>query len=142
MAYAGYLIKVLDTVTPDNDYTFPNNKIKLSSYSAKVNTLYDDAYQDSDGVTHANALAHKVDKIKFSTVPMTNTEFDAIMSALSARYTESKSRSFTAQFYVPETASYVTADVHLTDPEIPIDRVDDTNNVIHYNPVALTITVW
>lgn len=142
MAYAGYLIKVIDTVTPSNDYTFPNSKIKVETYSAAENILYDNAYQDSSGVTHANALSHKVEKIKFNLISMTNTEFDAIMSALSLRYTEAKSRSFTAEFYVPQTGTYKTANVHLNDFETPINRVDDVNNVIYYNEIPLTITVW
>ena len=139
MAYSGYLLKVLDD---NGDYTFPNNKIQFNSYGVKVNTLYDDSYTDGDGVTHAHALAHKVDKIKFNTIPMTNAELDAIMAEISARYTESLSRSFTAKFYVPELGDYVEADVHLGDPEIPINRVDDTNNIIYYNPISFTITVW
>ena len=139
MAYSGYLLKVLDD---NGDYTFPNNKIQLSSYNVKVNTLYDDSYTDGDGVTHAHALDHKIDKIKFNTIPMTNGDLDAIMSEVSARYTESLSRSFTAQFFVPEINDYATADVHLGDFEAPIDRVDDINNVVYYNPISFTITVW
>ena len=139
MAYNGYLLKVLDD---NGDYTFPNSKIQLNSYGLKVNTLYDDSYTDGDGVTHAHALAHKIDKIKFNTIPMTNAEFDAIMAEISARYTESLSRTFNADFYVPETGSYVQASVHLGDLETPIDRVDDDNNIIYYNPISFTITVW
>lgn len=141
MAYNGYLVKVIDP-NGISDYIFPNNKIKASTYSAKENTLYAWSYTDANGYTNAYPLAHKIDKISFKTIAMTNKEFDAIMAELAARYTEPLSRTFDCQFYCREDGTYKTESVHLTDLETPIDRVDDVNNIIYYNEIQFTITVW
>ena len=107
MAYNGYLIKILGVSgSPPVDYTFPNSKIGFETYSAKENTLYSDSFQDALGVTHAKALAHKIDKVTFKTVQMTNTEFRAIMNEIESRYTESNSRTLNVEYYVPEKDIY------------------------------------
>lgn len=143
MAYNGYLIKIIGVSgSPPVDYTFPNSKIGFETYSAKENTLYSDSYQDGLGVTHAKALAHKIDKVTFKTVQMTNTEFRAIMNEIEARYTESKSRTLNVEYYVPEKDIYRTASMHITDMDMPISRVDDTNNKVIYLPITFTFTVW
>ena len=66
MAYNGYLIKVID---PDgqSDFTFPNSVIKVETYSAKRNVLYVNSFTDANGYTKADALGHRIDKIKFNT---------------------------------------------------------------------------
>lgn len=141
MAYNGYLIKVKD---PDElaDFTFPNDLIKVESYSAKRNVLYSNSYTDADGYTKADAIAHRIDKIKFKTISMTGTQFDALMASLSALYTEPISRTFNCEFFVPETGSYQTESVHINDFEPPILRVDDVSNEVYYGEISLTITVW
>lgn len=141
MAYNGYLVKIIDP-NGVSDYIFPNNKIKLSTYSAKDNTLYAWSYTDANGYTNAYPLAHKINKITFKTIAMKNTEFDAIMAELAARYTEPVSRTFDCEFYCAEDGTYRTESVHLTDPDISIDRVDDVNRIIYYNEIQFTITVW
>ena len=143
MAYNGYLIKILGVSgSPPVDYTFPNSKIGFETYSAKENTLYSDSFQDALGVTHAKALAHKIDKVTFKTVQMTNTEFRAIMNEIESRYTESNSRTLNVEYYVPEKDIYRTASMHITDMDMPISRVDDTNNKVIYLPITFTFTVW
>lgn len=143
MAYNGYLIKILGVSgSPPVDYTFPNSKIGFETYSAKENTLYSDSFQDAKGVTHAKALAHKIDKVTFKTVQMTNTELRAIMNEIEARYTESNSRTLNVEYYVPEKDIYRTASMHITDMDMPISRVNDTNNTVIYLPITFTFTVW
>lgn len=143
MAYNGYLIKIIGVSgSPPVDYTFPNSKIGFETYSAKENTLYSDSFQDALGVTHAKALAHKIDKVTFKTVQMTNTEFRAIMNEIESRYTESNSRTLNVEYYVPEKDIYRTASMHITDMDMPISRVDDTNNKVIYLPITFTFTVW
>ena len=143
MAYSGYLIKIIGVSgSPPVDYTFPNSKIAFETYSAKENTLYSDSFQDALGVTNAKALAHKIDKVTFKTVQMTNTEFRAIMNEIEARYTESNSRTLNVEYYVPEKDIYRTASMHITDMDMPISRVNDTNNTVIYLPITFTFTVW
>lgn len=141
MAYNGYLIKIKD---PDglSDFIFPNELIKVESYSAKRNTLYSNSFTDMDGYTHADALSHRIDKIKFKTIPMNNSTFDSLMASISALYTEPISMTFDCEFYVPQTGQYQQESVHIGDFEPQIINVNDNSNSILYNEIQFTITVW
>ena len=135
MAYAGYLMKI-------GTFEFPNNLIALESYSAKENTLYADSYTDANGVTHAEPLAHKIDKVTFKTIMMDSDTFDSLMTSISTEYTEALSRTANCKYFVPEKGIYREESMHITDLQIDIDHVDDVNNKAWYKPITFTFTVW
>lgn len=139
MAYAGYLVKIGDD---PGAYVFPNEKILIDTYDSKANTLFDLASPDADGITRYHVLAHKVTKINFKTVPMTDKDFTAIMANILARCTDTIAMTFNCTFYEQETGNYITRSCHLADLQPSINRVDDVNNIIYYNPIQMTITVW
>lgn len=127
MAYGGYLVRV-------GSYTIPMEFIKADSYkiSHKIQDL--DSYRDANGVLHRNALSHVPDKLEFECVPMlTNTEMNAVMSAIRGQFSLPAERKANVTAYLPEEDRYVTQDMYMPDPEFQMYYAD--NNKILYDAV-------
>lgn len=120
MAYGGYLVKV-------GNYVIPMTFIKADSYkiSHKIQDL--DSYRDANGLLHRNALSHVPDKLEFECVPMlTNTEMNAVVSAIRGQFSLSAERKASVQAYLPEEDRYVTQDMYMPDPEFQMYYADGT----------------
>lgn len=77
--------------------------IKADSYQITPNARQDlDSYRDTEGVLHRNALAHTATIIEFDTVPMWDTEFNAMMSSLTTAYSSAVERKVTITYYDEE----------------------------------------
>lgn len=131
MAYSGYLVKV---GTGSSQYTIPLSFIKAESYQAEHLVQDMDSYRDANGVLHRNALTHVPDKCEFECVPLlTNTEMNAVLSAIRSRFDVPLERKLSVTMYVPELNDYVTQDMYMPDPQFTIYYAD--NNEIKYNSV-------
>lgn len=114
MAYNGYLIKV-------GNYTIPHSLIQAESYKVTWNSQDLDSYRDANGVLHRDALSTFVPKVEFNVKPMLdNTELATFLNNIKTNYTNATERKLSASMYVPETDSYVNANVYMVDftPEI------------------------
>ncbi len=135
MAYAGYLVKV-------GNYTIPADKyIKTQSYKATLSVQDLDSYRDANGVLHRTALEHRVNKIEFETPAMlTNIQMAELFNNIANNYTVPAERKFVGTFYVPETDSYVSQDMYMSDPPFSIYGIFD--NVIKYNSMRIAFIAY
>lgn len=132
MAFNGYLIKI-------GSYSFPLEYMEEKSYSAKVNTLDLDPYNDTDGVLHRNVI-QRVPKVTFKTMPMNNIKFDEIMGNIIANYKIEKERKATMDVYVPEWGRYERQDMYISDMDIAIDYIN--GNTVEYSAITFTMTSY
>lgn len=131
MAYGGYLIKV---GTGNTAYEIPLSFIKADSYkvSKKIQDL--DSYRDANGLLHRNALSHVPYKIEFECVPMlTNTEIEAVVSSIKAKFSTAAERKLNVKAYSPEDNDYIEQDMYMPDPEYQMYLADTTK--IQYDAV-------
>ena len=102
MAYNNFLFQF-------GDFVFPLKHIKEDSYdSAPGQRQSLDAYTDLDGVTHDNALEHTKTEIKFTTLPMSGTEWELIMSNIVRNYLDFKARDANCTYFDFELWQYRT----------------------------------
>lgn len=128
--YNGYLMAI-------GDYILPLSKIQADSYQVQLIVQDLDTYTDANGELHRNALEHKVAKVEFLTVPMTDKEFGAFMKNLSDRYENPTERSFYAQVYIPETNSYTEAvKMYMADVQPQIYFADSNKLMIRPTRIA------
>lgn len=132
MAYSGYLIKIGGS----NGTDLPMKYIKAESYkSTPDQRMENKAARDTTGVLHRTTVAHKATKIEFETPPITNADVSALNTLFSNAYTDALQRRLTIQFYDEETDSYREADCYMPDVQYNINRIDQANYVIYYNPI-------
>lgn len=81
-------------------------KIKADSYSITPNARQDmDSYRDADGVLRRNALQHTASIIEFDTIPMWESQFNALMTSMRAQYLNSNERDANCTYFDPETGT-------------------------------------
>ena len=127
MAFDGYLIKV-------GSYILPNKYIQEKTYSAKVNTIDEDSYNDNNGILHRNVI-QKIPIVKANTVSLSQAEVDAIMSSFRSNYSVANERKASVSVWIPELGKYVTQDMYLSDIDFVIDVIKD--GVPMYEPFEL-----
>lgn len=131
MAYNGYLVKVGTT-------KLPTKYIKASSYEATPNQRQDlDSYRNGAGVLQRNVLEHTASKVEFNTIPMKNDDMAGFMELIRSNYTSEKERKLSLDYYCPDTDSYKSGNFYVPDIPFPINRVDDTNNIIWYDSTTI-----
>lgn len=82
------------------------NKIKADSYNITPNARQDmDSYRDADGVLQRNALSHTATIIEFDTIPMWDTDFEALMASMSSQYINEYERDATCTYYDVENGT-------------------------------------
>lgn len=88
--------------------------IKAETYKITPNARQDlDSYRDTNGLLHRNALAHTATIVEFDTVPMWDTKFSAMMSAITSSYTNVNERDGTATYFDEETQTSKTGHFYL-----------------------------
>ena len=139
MAFSGYFVKVKEKTEGQGDYTFPSQYILFDTYKPIKGVQDLDSHRDGKGVLKRNALDHVIPKVEFQTRPMTNIEFDAIMSEISARYTVPKERKFKADLYIAETGEY-TGSVDCYFPDFDITIISQVNSTtLKYGSIRFAI---
>lgn len=128
--FNGYLIKF-------GSYRIPLNVMQEKSYSAKVNTLDLDPFNDADGILNREVI-QRIPKVTFTTMPLTEPEFDTLMSNIESQYSVPAERKANVSVYVLEWRRYVSMDMYISDPDIVIDEIKD--GVIHLQPIQFTLT--
>ena len=129
MAYSGFLLKI-------GNYTFPEDKIALNTYSPYVNMQDVDPWTDENGELHRNPIELKALKVEFETKNMlTSTEFAEIMRNIRANYVSEKGRSCYITAYIPEYDDYVTQYGYLADFQPQIYSTG--GGVVRYNSIRL-----
>ena len=117
MAFEGYLIKV-------GEFIIPNNLLQEKSYSAKVNTIDEDSYNDNFGILHRNVI-QKIPIVKVNTCEMTQAELEVLMSGIDANLSNSDEQKASVSVWVPRWRRYVTQDMYLSDIDFVIDTIKD-----------------
>lgn len=128
MAYGNYLLKV-------GTYEVPLRYIKTETYSVLHSTTDLDSYRDANGVLHRNALAHKVNKVEFSTPPMFASDFNVLMSNISSQYTNTTEKKCSVSCYIPEIDSYETSNMYV--PDITVSILENNPKGFIYDSVRI-----
>lgn len=131
MAFNGYLVKI-------GEYEFPMNHIIEKSYTAKVNTLEENTENDSAGYLHRGAILQRVPKVSFKTLPITDSELDAIRRGMRTNYTIPEERKANCSVWIPEWGEYVEQEMYVSDTDYNIDYV--VGNEIYYDSIQFTLT--
>ncbi len=88
--------------------------IKADSYKITPNARQDlDSYRDTEGVLQRNALAHTATIVEFDTVPMWDTQFSAMMNAITSHYSSVPERKGTATYFDEENQVSATGTFYL-----------------------------
>ena len=88
--------------------------IKAETFKITPNARQDlDSYRDTEGVLQRNALAHTATIVEFDTVPMWDTKFSAMMSAITSSYTNANERDGTASYFDEENQITTTGHFYL-----------------------------
>lgn len=88
--------------------------IKADTYKITPNARQDlDSYRDTEGVLHRNALAHTATIVEFDTVPMWDSQFNSMMSAITSHYSSAVERKGTASYYDEENRTTKTGTFYL-----------------------------
>ncbi len=102
MAYNGFLFQF-------GNFIFPMRHIKWDSYDTAPGQRQSlDAYTDLDGVTHDNALEHSKTEVKFTTLPMGEGEWEALMGNMVSNYLNSNARDANCMYFDFELCKYRT----------------------------------
>lgn len=131
MAFNGSLLKM----SGDN---FPLKYVYKESYKVTPNRRQDlDPYRDANGLLHRNTLSHTATTIQFQTKPMWNNEFDAMMSFIRARYSNSHEKKIHLTYFSPDINDYKSGDFYVPDVEYVMDLVDTSRRRILYLSTTL-----
>lgn len=129
MAYSGYLIKI-------GNYKLPHSYISAESYSVYKNTQDLDSYRDADGKLHRTALEHTPNKVEFDTRNMlTDVQFANLMENIRNNFTNTAERTASVTLYIPESDSYVTQDMYMSDIQPQLYFADSKK--IQYKPIRI-----
>jgi hypothetical protein len=133
MAYSGKLVEVKIS----NSWTnIPMKYMAIESYKVTPNQrMESSANRAIDGVLRRQTVAHTATKIEFTTPPLTNSDVNALNTLLTSAFTDSLQRKLSVKYYNPSSDTYETGTFYMPDVEYPINRVDNKNNIIHYNPL-------
>lgn len=132
MAFNGWFIKI-------GEYVFPTELIAYDSLNIQYITQDLDSYTDADGVLHRTALAHKVPKVVFNTVPMDNAKYADLYEKLEEQFFETGSEhteyenAFLGTVYIPYLDDYVSAEMYMAGSEYSIRSIE--NGKINYNAI-------
>lgn len=107
MSYAGYLFKF-------GSYTIPDKYIDADSVSITPNRRLDvNSYEDGDGITRRNTLAHTRTTIEFETGTLYGSEMDEICKGIVSNYLNSSERDAMCEYYDTENRCYKTGHFYL-----------------------------
>lgn len=127
MAYNGYLFQF-------GDYIFPNKYIKFDTYDIAPDQRQDlDSFTNGKGVTIRNALEHTKSNVTFTTLEMSESAMDSIMSALERNYINQNETDANCVYFNPRKRKYTTGHFYL-DPSVKfrIKKEDDNGKTIKY----------
>lgn len=130
MAFSGYLIKV-------GNYSIPLELMQAKSYKAKLNTVDEDAYNDNTGKLH-RSVVQKIPIVSFDTMDLDEKTKNEFFDNCRANYTIAKERKAIMSVYCPELGKYVSQEMYMVDPEIPISEIDEDTNNVYYEPFTIT----
>ena len=129
MAYNGYLIMLggsLGTV-------LPLKYMRYETYKITPNQRLDyNSTRDSTGVLHRTALSHTATKIEFNTPRLKNSDMNALMNLIKAKWTSNAERKITLYYYDPETNGYKTGTFYMPDVDFTISNIDNSTGTIWY----------
>ena len=132
MSYSGYLIKL----GGQNGTQLPMKYMSLGSYSCTPNQRMESkATRAVTGVLHRSTVSHTATKIEFTTPIMTNKDIVALNTLIQNNFSNAQERKITIQYYDMESDTYKEATCYMPDSQYTIDRIDNTNNIIYYNPI-------
>ena len=132
MAYNGYLIKLKGGTAENLPFTY----VALESYQITPNQRMEaKANRATTGLLHRTTVSHTASKVEFETPPCTNREISALKAMLARHFTSALERKLLIEYSDPETDTYKEGTVYMPDAQYKICRVDNTNNIVHYDKV-------
>lgn len=139
MGYSGYLIKLGNTI-------LPNNYIKIKSYTViPQQTMEWSAERTMSGLLVRSTVSHKPTKITFSTPRMVNRTMTSVRDVptfwgyFTNAFTDEKERKLKVTYYEPQSDSYKTGDFYVPDISYPIEFIDQKTNLIHYGESNISL---
>lgn len=135
MAFNG---KLVELKTGANYVEFPLKYMKAESYKITPNQrMESSANRATTGVLHRTTVSHTASKIEFNTPALTNNDANAIHTLLTNAYTDSLQRKLDLRYYDPSSDSYKTGTFYVPDIDYPIDRIEVSPKIIHYNETRI-----
>lgn len=112
------------------NFDFPDKHIEKNKVNVKPNQRQSlDAYTDAFGVTHDNGVPHTKTEVSFTTLPMTSTEFRAIMDSIRSNYIDYILRDANCTYYDDESGTFKTGHFYF-DKSFKVNRDEvDKNGV-------------
>ena len=134
MSFNGTLISFGDYSI--NKGTFLNN-ISAQSYKAVKNVQDTDSYRNANGVLVRNSLEHIPITVEFDTLPITNKEWQKLITNIKKNYIIELERKVSVTAYVPEDDDYITQEMYMVQPEPVIDYIEE--DTIYYLPIHIKL---
>ena len=135
MAFAGYLLKLIAANGTKTEISL--KYIRYDTYSVERNVMDLDPTRDLAGQLHRNPLSHTADKVEFETPSMDNTQVQALMSIIRAKYRNPLEKDVMLEYYEPESDSYKTGHVYVPDINFKMRNVDSAHNKINYDQIRI-----
>lgn len=115
-----------------------NRWIKADAYTVLKSSQDLDSYRDEDGVLHINRLDHSIYKVEFEIAAgKTDTEIEALMTAIKNNYTDAKKKIGRCTIYSPEDCGYVEVEVYI--PDITFSIYGTYNGHLTYNSIRIAL---
>jgi len=132
MSFSGYLIKIGGA----SGTSLPLSYIRENSYSETPNQRIDrNSKRNNNGVLNRKVVSHMPSKIKFTTMPMTNSELTTLMNIIKANWIESQ-RKVRLQYYNRESDSYKEGWFYMPDLTYTIRTIN--GNTVYYEGIEFT----
>lgn len=131
MAYAGYLIKL------NGSTILPHAYIRPKSYrvTPAQRTDVDSGVTTANGVLHRTVLSHTRSKIEFETRRLPDAEVAALISLITANYSDELERKINLSYYVPGAQTYASGTFYMPDIQYPIDYAPGSTLI--YEPIRI-----
>lgn len=135
MAYGDYLFRFGNYTIPckymdaDNIHIVPNRRLDL------------DSYQDGNGVTNRNTLAHTRTTVEFSTGKLYESEMEELVNGIVSNYQNEKERDAQCSYYDTEHFCYKTGHFYL-DSNIEISPCGEAGGEVVYAPVTFSFVEY
>ncbi len=121
-------------------FDFPDKFIEKNKVNVKPNQRQSlDAYTDAFGETHDNGVPHTKTEVSFTTLPMTSTEFLAIMDSIRSNYIDYILRDANCTYYDDESGTFKTGHFYFDKSfQVNRDEVDKNGVPTKYGEMTWT----
>lgn len=137
MGYEGYLLKMSNPDSQNEEIEIPHKYMQYDSFKTKVNTQDLDSYQDSEGYLHRTVLDHTQIKMEWNFPECDNIFLQELLNIFRSIWGNGPERACRCTTYVPEWNDYYTGIFYMPDPEFNIRSV--SNGIVKYKSVRFAL---